>query len=84
MNNQALYYCSFCGKSQNEVTKLIAGPRVYICNECTLLCMDIVNETLTYKSRNNLVKLSIKTSYSGTYSHITESLGTSMKFTGIG
>lgn len=37
-------YCSFCGKSQHEVRKLIAGPTVYICNECVELCMDIVHE----------------------------------------
>lgn len=37
-------YCSFCGKSQHEVRKLIAGPTVYICNECVELCMDIVRE----------------------------------------
>jgi class 3 adenylate cyclase len=35
-------YCSFCGKSQHEVIKLIAGPTVFICNECTELCMDVV------------------------------------------
>ncbi len=34
-------YCSFCGKSQHEVRKLIAGPSVFICNECIELCMDI-------------------------------------------
>ena len=33
--------CSFCGKSQEEVKKLIAGPNVYICNECVVLCKDI-------------------------------------------
>jgi ATP-dependent Clp protease ATP-binding subunit ClpX len=37
-------YCSFCGKSQHEVKKLIAGPTVYICNECVELCSDIVSE----------------------------------------
>lgn len=37
-------YCSFCGKSQHEVRKLIAGPTVYICNECVELCMDIVRD----------------------------------------
>lgn len=37
-------YCSFCGKSQHEVRKLIAGPTVYICNECVELCSDIVRE----------------------------------------
>ena len=39
-----LLYCSFCGKSQHEVKKLIAGPSVFICDECILLCADIVRE----------------------------------------
>lgn len=42
-NNQSLY-CSFCGKSQHEVRKLIAGPSVFICNECIDLCNDIIQE----------------------------------------
>ena len=37
-------YCSFCGKSQNEVRKLIAGPTVFICAECVELCADIISE----------------------------------------
>ncbi|EFB2837523.1 hypothetical protein FHD46_19995 [Escherichia coli] len=37
-------YCSFCGKYQTEVEKLIAGPSVYICDECVDLCVDIINE----------------------------------------
>jgi len=36
--------CSFCGKTQNEVKKLIAGPTVYICDECVELCNDIIEE----------------------------------------
>ncbi|MFK7901359.1 MAG: ATP-dependent Clp protease ATP-binding subunit ClpX [Nitratireductor sp.] len=46
-------YCSFCGKSQHEVRKLIAGPTVFICDECVELCMDIIreeNKTATVKS----------------------------------
>jgi ATP-dependent Clp protease ATP-binding subunit ClpX len=39
-------YCSFCGKSQHEVQKLIAGPAVYVCNECVELCNDIIREEL--------------------------------------
>src|SRR5437868_9955193 len=39
---EKLLYCSFCGKSQHEVKKLIAGPSVYICNECIELCNEIV------------------------------------------
>lgn len=42
-NNNTLY-CSFCGKSQNEVRKLIAGPSVYVCDECVELCNDIIRE----------------------------------------
>ncbi|MGH8282388.1 MAG: ClpX C4-type zinc finger protein, partial [Gammaproteobacteria bacterium] len=37
-----LLYCSFCGKSQHEVRKLIAGPSVYVCDECVELCNDII------------------------------------------
>ena len=37
-------YCSFCGKSQHEVLKLIAGPTVFICDECVDLCVDIIKE----------------------------------------
>jgi ATP-dependent Clp protease ATP-binding subunit ClpX len=37
-------YCSFCGKSQHQVRKLIAGPRVFICDECVKLCTDIIGE----------------------------------------
>jgi ATP-dependent Clp protease ATP-binding subunit ClpX len=40
-------YCSFCGKSQHEVRKLIAGPTVFICDECVGLCIDIVREENT-------------------------------------
>jgi ClpX C4-type zinc finger/Glyoxalase superfamily protein len=43
---EKLLYCSFCGKSQHEVRKLIAGPAVYICDECVDLCVDIVDEQL--------------------------------------
>ncbi|HAE48397.1 MAG TPA: ATP-dependent Clp protease ATP-binding subunit ClpX, partial [Tistrella mobilis] len=45
-------YCSFCGKSQHEVRKLIAGPTVFICDECVELCMDIIRE----ESKTSLVK----------------------------
>ncbi len=37
-------YCSFCGKSQHLIKKLIAGPTVFICNECVDLCVDIIRE----------------------------------------
>ncbi len=42
--SKSTLYCSFCGKSQHEVRKLIAGPNVFICNECVELCMDIIRE----------------------------------------
>ena len=50
-------YCSFCGKSQHEVKKLIAGPTVFICDECVELCMDIIREeskTALVKSRDGV------------------------------
>ena len=43
-NTEKLLYCSFCGKSQQEVKKLIAGPSVFICDECIELCNDIIIE----------------------------------------
>mgnify|MGYP000506717387 CR=1 FL=1 len=45
--NGKLLYCSFCGKSQHEVRKLIAGPSVFICDECVELCNDIIREEIT-------------------------------------
>ena len=45
-DNEKLLYCSFCGKSQDEVRKLIAGPSVYVCDECVELCNDIIREEL--------------------------------------
>ncbi len=51
-NNKNVLYCSFCGKSQHEVRKLIAGPTVFICDECVELCMDIIKE----ESKDTLVK----------------------------
>ncbi len=51
-NNKNILYCSFCGKSQHEVKKLIAGPTVFICDECVELCMDIIKE----ENKTSLVK----------------------------
>ncbi len=51
-NNKNILYCSFCGKSQHEVRKLIAGPTVFICDECVELCMDIIKE----ESKETFVK----------------------------
>lgn len=45
-SSEKLLYCSFCGKSQHEVRKLIAGPSVYVCDECVDLCNDIIREEL--------------------------------------
>ena len=45
--DEKLLYCSFCGKSQHEVKKLIAGPSVFICDECVDLCNDIIKEEVT-------------------------------------
>ena len=51
-DSKSTLYCSFCGKSQHEVRKLIAGPTVFICDECVELCMDIIRE----ESKSSLVK----------------------------
>ena len=45
-SQEKLLYCSFCGKSQHEVKKLIAGPSVFICDECIALCNDIIRDEL--------------------------------------
>ena len=45
-DDNKLLYCSFCGKSQQDVKKLIAGPSVFICDECVELCNDIIREEL--------------------------------------
>ncbi len=54
MSEKNTLYCSFCGKSQHEVRKLIAGPTVFICDECVELCMDIIRE----ENKSSLVKSS--------------------------
>src|SRR3982751_316038 len=51
-DSKSTLYCSFCGKSQHEVRKLIAGPTVFICDECVELCMDIIRE----ETKSSLVK----------------------------
>ena len=51
-NSKNILYCSFCGKSQHEVRKLIAGPTVFICDECVELCMDIIKE----ENKSSLIK----------------------------
>lgn len=52
-DDDKLLYCSFCGKSQNEVRKLIAGPSVYVCDECVELCNDIIKDELLEEKSTN-------------------------------
>jgi ATP-dependent Clp protease ATP-binding subunit ClpX len=52
-DSSKLLYCSFCGKSQHEVRKLIAGPSVFICDECVDLCNDIIREEIQEASASN-------------------------------
>ena len=52
-----LLYCSFCGKSQHEVRKVIAGPSVFVCDECVELCNDIIREELDERAEHGGDKL---------------------------
>lgn len=52
-NSNKLLYCSFCGKNEEEVLKLIAGPTAYICNECIILCYKITKNTTNKMTKNN-------------------------------
>ena len=56
-DSEKLLYCSFCGKSQHEVKKLIAGPSVYVCDECVELCNDIILEELEDETSTAINKL---------------------------
>lgn len=56
-DSEKLLYCSFCGKSQHEVKKLIAGPSVYVCDECVELCNDIILEEMEEESTSAIKKL---------------------------
>ncbi len=56
-NDKAVHHCSFCGKSQDEVRKLIAGPTVFICDECIELCNDIVAEEWDEERASGMPKL---------------------------
>ncbi len=56
-DSEKLLYCSFCGKSQHEVKKLIAGPSVYVCDECVELCNDIILEEMEEESSSAISKL---------------------------
>lgn len=55
-NDGKLLHCNFCGKSQHEVRKLIAGPSVYVCDECVELCNDIIREELQESSEEEKLK----------------------------
>ncbi len=58
-SGEKLLYCSFCGKSQHEVRKLIAGPSVFICDECIDLCNDIIREEMQGDEATKLAKSSL-------------------------
>ena len=55
-DNGKLLYCSFCGKSQHEVRKLIAGPSVFVCDECVDLCNDIIREEIQEKDSDSAAR----------------------------
>ena len=59
--NEKLLYCSFCGKSQHEVKKLIAGPSVFICDECIELCNDIVRDEISADQGSKVAKSDLPT-----------------------
>lgn len=52
-DEQTTIHCSFCGKSQDEVDKIIAGPGVYICNECVALCQEIIDEEVSQERQES-------------------------------
>lgn len=58
-DNEKVLYCSFCGKSQHEVKKLIAGPSVYVCDECVDLCNDIIREEVQESTEENETSLPV-------------------------
>src|ERR1035437_9467057 len=58
---EKLLYCSFCGKSQHEVKKLIAGPSVFICDECIDLCNDIVRDEVASEQAGGTAKSDLPT-----------------------
>jgi ATP-dependent Clp protease ATP-binding subunit ClpX len=60
-SGEKLLYCSFCGKSQHEVKKLIAGPSVFICDECIDLCNDIIRDETTTDSGSGVAKSDLPT-----------------------
>ena len=60
-SSEKLLYCSFCGKSQHEVRKLIAGPSVFICDECIELCNDIIRDETQADQQTTGVKAGLPT-----------------------
>ena len=60
-SSEKLLYCSFCGKSQHEVKKLIAGPSVFICDECIDLCNDIIRDETTSDAGSGAIKSDLPT-----------------------
>ena len=59
LSEKKQYFCSFCGKSQNEVDKIIAGPDVYICNECIDLCKSIIDEEMKQSFDEDIINVLI-------------------------
>ncbi|PWQ92957.1 ATP-dependent Clp protease ATP-binding subunit ClpX [Leucothrix arctica] len=64
-DNGKLLYCSFCGKSQHEVRKLIAGPSVFVCDECVDLCNDIIREEMQEKEEGEKQSLPVPREING-------------------
>ena len=60
-SSEKLLYCSFCGKSQHEVRKLIAGPSVFICDECIELCNDIIRDESVAETAQGSAKAGLPT-----------------------
>lgn len=56
-SNKNEFFCSFCGKSQDEVNKIIAGPDVYICDECVDLCMSIIDEEMRFEAQDAAINM---------------------------
>ena len=70
-NEKDSLFCSFCGKNQKEVKKLIAGPTVFVCDECVELCMDIIKED----NKNNKFKINQGEVISNVLPYIEHSIG---------
>jgi hypothetical protein len=60
-----VFYCSFCGKDQDDVQKLIAGPTVFICNECVDVCVDIIAQDTAEQARAPLRQLATTCTFCG-------------------